>query len=337
MAKWQYTRGLHEIGNGNHAWLLPDGSWGWSNAGLITDSGQSLLVDTLFDLKLTREMLHAMRNAVPAARDIGQVVNTHANGDHYFGNQLVSDAEIIVSQRCAEEMRESPPEELIARFANYKEMGEAGEFLMRVMGRVFDFRGIVYTPPTRTFSGETTLTVGNKQVRLVEVGPAHTKGDTLCYVPEDKVVYTGDILFNGGHPVVWAGPVDNWIRACDLMLSWDVDVVVPGHGPITDKSGVRELKHYLQYIQVEARKRYDLGMTLEQAVDDISLKEFGSWSDPERIYVNIYSLYKEFSGDTSPPDTLRLFTLMARYEEHQRQLHGGGHVCGAHCNHPHHK
>ena len=102
--KWQFTKGLHEIGNGLYAWLQPDGSWGWSNAGLVVDSGETLLVDTLFDLKLTRDMLHAMRNAVPAANHIKQVVNTHANGDHYFGNQLVSDANIIVSKRCAEEM-----------------------------------------------------------------------------------------------------------------------------------------------------------------------------------------------------------------------------------------
>jgi len=334
MNKWQYTKGLHDIGNGHYAWLLPDGSWGWSNAGLITDSGESLLVDTLFDLKLTREMLHVMRNAVPAAHEIGQVVNTHANGDHYFGNQLVADAEIIVSQSCADEMRENPPDELRARFDNYQALGDAGEFLMRVMGRVFDFRGIVYTPPTRAFSGEITLKVGDKDVRLVEVGPAHTKGDTLCYVPQDKVVYTGDILFSGGHPVVWAGPVDNWIRACDLILSWDVEVVVPGHGPITDKSAVIQLKQYLEYLKIEARKRYDMGMTLEQAVDDISLKEFGSWTDAERIYVNINNLYQEFSGDPSPPDVLRLFTLMARYEERQRQLHGKHEgICGPHCHH----
>jgi len=334
MKKWQYTRGLHEIGNGHHAWLLPDGSWGWSNAGLITDSGESLLVDTLFDLKLTREMLHTMRNAVSAAREIGQVVNTHANGDHYFGNQLVADSEIIVSQACADEMLENPPDEMRARFDNHQAFGDAGEFLMRIMGRVFDFRGIVYTAPTRTFSGEITLNVGSKDVHLIEVGPAHTKGDTLCYVPQDKVVYTGDILFSGGHPVVWAGPVDNWIRACDLILSWDVEVVVPGHGPITDKSGVLQLKNYLEYLKIEARKRYEMGMTLEQAVDDISLKEFGSWTDAERIYVNINNLYQEFSGDSSPPDVLRLFTLMARYGERQRQLHGQHEgACGTHCHH----
>jgi len=334
--KWQFTKGLHEIGNGLYAWLQPDGSWGWSNAGLVVDSGETLLVDTLFDLKLTRDMLHAMRNAVPAANHIKQVVNTHANGDHYFGNQLVSDANIIVSKRCAEEMKERPPESLIARFTNYKELGDGGEFLMKTMGRVFDFSGIVYTPPTQTFEGQLDVKVGNKMVKLVEVGPAHTGGDILAYIPQDKVVYTGDILFNGGHPIVWAGPVDNWIRACDLMLSWDVDVVVPGHGPITDKSGIRSLKHYLEYVKEQARRCYDEGMNLEQAVDNISLKEFNSWTDAERIYVTVNNLYQEFSGDTSPPDTIKLFGLMSHYEERLKKLHGQHGGCGTDCGHTHH-
>src|SRR5229473_5386077 len=104
-SKGPYTKGLRDLGNGCYAWLQPDGSWGWSNAGLIADSGESLLVDTLFDLKLTREMLDAMRRAEPrATAQIGALVNTHSNGDHTFGNQLVGGAEIIASKACAEEM-----------------------------------------------------------------------------------------------------------------------------------------------------------------------------------------------------------------------------------------
>ena len=76
----EYTRGLHDLGNGCFAWLQPDGSWGWSNAGLVTDGDASLLVDTLFDLKLTRAMLAAMRDAAPrATAAIGTLVNTHSN------------------------------------------------------------------------------------------------------------------------------------------------------------------------------------------------------------------------------------------------------------------
>ncbi len=67
VSKWPFKKGLQDLGNGCYAYLQPDGSWGWSNAGLVVDSGQSLLVDTLFDLKLTREMLATMRRAEPAA------------------------------------------------------------------------------------------------------------------------------------------------------------------------------------------------------------------------------------------------------------------------------
>ena len=95
-----YTLGLHEIADGTHAYLQPDGGWGWSNAGLVVGDGASLLVDTLFDLNITQRMLDAMAPHTRAAA-ISTVVNTHANGDHCYGNQLVRSAEIIASEATA--------------------------------------------------------------------------------------------------------------------------------------------------------------------------------------------------------------------------------------------
>jgi cyclase len=314
MSKWQYTKGLHDLGNGSHAWLQPDGGWGYSNAGLISDSGDCLLVDTLFDLELTAEMLAKMRAAVPEARHIDRLVNTHANGDHTFGSQLVGAREIIASEASKEEMDELPPQTLVQMMRNWRSLGEAGAFLHEVMGSRFAFTdAIVATPPNRTFEHELTLQVGNKRIELVNVGPAHTKGDVLVHVPGDRTVFTGDILFVQGHPIVWAGPVDNWIAACDRILRWDVETVVPGHGPITDKKGVQALKTYLEYIKLEARKRYDAGMSLEEAVRDISLQPFADWGDAERICVNVNALYLEFAKDRSRPDVMKLFAMMARY------------------------
>jgi cyclase len=329
MSKWQYTKGLHDLGTGCFAYLQPDGSWGFSNAGLIVDGDQTLLVDTLFDLALTGEMLGQMRAAVPAAKSIGRLVNTHANGDHTFGNQLVAGAEIIASRACAEEMKERPAEELAAMQRNWRQLGEAGAFLHEVMGSKFKWDDVKNTLPTQVFEDELQLKVGDKEVLLKNVGPAHTRGDILVHVPQDRTVFTGDILFVEGHPVLWAGPVDNWVAACDRILAWDVETVVPGHGPITDKTGVQAMKDYLLYIKQEARKRFDAGMPVFAAARDIALDRFAGWGDPERMVVNVASLYREF-GTTEPLNVLQLFGEMGRFHAELKartapQNHASGH------------
>ena len=313
-----YQRGLNDLGNGHWAWLQPDGSWGWSNAGLVTDGDQSLLVDTLFDLKLTREMLDAMRASVPAAREIPRLVNTHSNGDHCNGNELLSGAEIIASTACAEEMPHENPAGMAAMKRQAAELGELGEFFLHCFG-AFHFEGITQTPPTRTFEDRFELVVGDKTVQLYQVGPAHTRGDTLVHVPADRVVYSGDILFIEGHPIMWAGPVSNWIGACERILALEPAQVVPGHGPVTDVRGVRAVRDYLVYIADEARRRFEAGMSATDAAFDINLSDYDSWGDAERIAVNVHTLYREFAGDDSAPDVPELFGLMTQLWQERRR------------------
>jgi len=318
MPKFPYTKGLHDLGNGCFAYLQPDGSWGWSNAGLVVDGRASLLVDTLFDLKLTREMLTAMRAATPAAAAIDTLVNTHANGDHTYGNQLVGGAEIIASTACYEEMREQgEPLAPGSIRRDWRKFGEAGAFFHEVMGSRFEWEGITLTLPTRRFDGTLSVRVGAKEVRLIEVGPAHTRGDVIVHVPADRTLFTGDMLFIEGHPLVWAGPVANWIKACDLMLGLDVETVVPGHGPITDKAGIRAVKGYFEHLLAEARTRFDAGLDEIAATRDIApllAKDgrYASWIDPERVIVNVAACYRDFRGATAAPDVMKVRGQMAR-------------------------
>lgn len=302
--------GLHSVGNGAWAWLAKNGTWGYSNAGLITDGDASLLIDTLFDLDLTDTMLRAMRNADPAAKNIATVVNTHANGDHCHGNVRLGDVEIIASTASAEEMSELPPDAMAALMASAQEMGPLGQYLLHCFGD-FRFDGIRLSPPTRTFDGELELAVGDKTVQLIEVGPAHTRGDVLAYCPADKVVYTGDILFIEGTPIMWEGPIANWINACKHIEAMDVDAIVPGHGPICDNSGVVAVREYLEYVQQQAKIRFDAGMSAFDAAKDIELKHYSDWSEPERIAVNVDSLYREFDQQRERSDIFVLFQQMA--------------------------
>jgi glyoxylase-like metal-dependent hydrolase (beta-lactamase superfamily II) len=310
--KPDYNRGLHEVGNGLYAYLQPDGSWGWSNAGLVVDGDATLLVDTLFDLRLTGEMLDEMKRRVPVARKIDTVVNTHANGDHTFGNQLAQGARILASRSTAEEMLELPPAALAALKEAAPQMGRAGEFMLECFGE-FDFAGIELVSPDETFEGSMSLRVGDREVELIEVGPAHTRGDTLVFVPRDRLLFSGDILFHGGHPIAWAGPLSNWVAACDRILGLDIDLIVPGHGPLADKQAVRELRSYLVYVEEEARRRFDAGMTPLEAALDIALDRYSGWGEAERLVVNVDSVYRELSQDDTPANPLELFGQMAEF------------------------
>lgn len=310
----EYSRGLHELGDACFAYLQPDGSWGWSNAGLVVGDGASLLIDTLFDLPLTAEMLSSMQSVTSAA-PIGTLVNTHANGDHCYGNELVQGAEIIASAATAHEMTEVPPAMLAA--LNAAE-GEVGELFRHFFG-TFRFEGINVTMPTRTFEGRLDVEVGGRSIELIEVGPAHTQGDTLAYVPDAKTVYTGDILFVGGTPIVWAGPLSNWVAACDLMLGMDIDTVVPGHGPLTDKAGIAAVRDYLAFVDTEATARHAAGVdaweAARQIAADIGAKqEFRGWSEFGRISVNVDTAYRSLDPGYVTPNVVEQFRRMAELE-----------------------
>ena len=303
-----YEKGLHEVADHVWAYLQPDGGWGWSNAGLVVDGESSLLVDTLFDLRLTAEMLEAMR-PMTGRRSIGTVVNTHANGDHCFGNALLAGADIVASARCAEEMEQLPPSTLAAMMRAASTLGEAGAFVSRIFAP-FHFDDIPLTLPTATFDGQLELQVGERAVRLIEVGPAHTAGDVVAHLPAEGVVFTGDILFHGGHPIVWAGPVSNWIAACDRVLELKPTVVVPGHGPLATTAAVLDLKHYFEFLTAEARPRFEAGMTPLEAARDMDLGPYAGWSEAERLVANVHALYRDFGTDTTA-DALSLMGEMA--------------------------
>jgi glyoxylase-like metal-dependent hydrolase (beta-lactamase superfamily II) len=316
MANWPFTQGIHDIGNGIYGYVQPDGTWGWSNAGLIASQGETLLVDTLMSVPLTREMLDRFKAKVPEAAKIDRLVNTHANPDHFFGNGLVADAEIIGTVEAKAEMAAFNPKNLAELRDNYQKMGDAGEFLYETMGRKFDFSGVdEVTLPNQTFVKQLSLMVGDKAVELTDLGPAHTMSDTIVWVPEDRVVFTGDLLFNEGHPIMWAGPIETWIAACQHIIDLDPAVVVPGHGPITDRTAVVNMKDYFAYIRDEARGRFEAGMGFEEAARDINMAEYRGWSDPERIVANVFSLYRQWGQQFTPEQQRDLFGAMGRYHK----------------------
>lgn len=305
-----YDKGPHDLGTGCFAYLVPDGHWGESNTGLVRGEGESLLVDTLYDLNHTEEMLAAYA-PLTAAHPIRSLVNTHSDGDHWFGNQLVAGegVQIIASEAAAAGMSQRHVDEMIGLHERHDHIGE----FIRPITANFDMSGIVATPPTRTFNGHLDLDVGGHEVQLIEVGPAHTDGDVLVYVPEAGVVWTGDIVFIGGAPLVWTGPISRCIKAIDQILTLEPTVVVPGHGPLTDGAGVRRVRDYLEYVATEATARFHAGLSVEEAVGSIDITPFADMSEKERIAANVLNVYEELDPERPRADRLEQFSRIAAY------------------------
>lgn len=304
--------GLVEIGDGIHAYLQPKATWGWSNAGLVVGEESSLLVDTLFDLRLTAEMLRAMQPHTAKA-PITKVVNTHANGDHCYGNQLLAGAEFIASKSTSREIEEVPPS-LMALLLKSAPDGNLARFVQHAFGE-FHFDGIEVPPITTTVSESLELDVSGVRVHLRVVGPAHTGGDLIVWLPDQRIVFVGDILFIGSTPIMWAGPIDNWIAACSFINELDPAVVVPGHGPITDAQGVADVADYLTFVRDASAKHHQAGMTPIDAAHEIDRAingtKWSNWTERERLVATVHAVWRDLDPTYQPPDAVGLLGLMA--------------------------
>lgn len=294
------------------AWTLPDGGYGWSNAGLVAGDGASLLVDTLFDLALTREMLAAMA-PVTATAPITDALITHSNGDHTHGNQLLDRAvRILAATGTAEEIAHGMAPEML-RMTQTADLGPVATRYARDRFGPFDFSGITVRNADETFDERLTVEVGGREIHLVNLGPAHTAADSVVHIPDAGVLFGGDLLFIGCTPIVWAGPIANWVAACDAMIALDAPTVVPGHGPISDPDGIRAVRGYLAHIAEAAEAAHRKGLSFAEAADTIDLGEYAMWLDAERVVVNVYQRYRELDPDTPQLDLTGLMALQAEW------------------------
>ncbi len=331
----RYPTGLEELGGGLWAWLQPNGGLGESNAGLVVGAGESLLIDTLWDLRLTETMLAAMAPLTGSA-PIRLLVNTHADGDHCWGNQLLHGVPIIATEAAAQDMMREDPQRL--RFLSRagarlnalgRACGPAGVSLpgaRQLVGisafprmlAAYDFDRIALTPPTNTFTGRRELTVGGRRVELFEVGPAHTPGDLILHVPDERVVFAGDLVFAGLTPIMWVGPVENWIAGLDRILALEPRLVLGGHGPTTGASGVVAVRSYWEFVAGAVRQRLDRGFDAYSAARDVlhspefAERPFAGWDAAERLVINAAIIARNDAGQRGRVSEQVRVRLLAR-------------------------
>jgi glyoxylase-like metal-dependent hydrolase (beta-lactamase superfamily II) len=352
----RYRRGLEELGAGLWAWLQPNGGLGESNAGLVLGDRESLLIDTLWDLRLTRRMLCAIA-PLTASAPIKRLVNTHADGDHCWGNQLFSEVTIISTEAAAVDMMREDPGRLLvlsrlgmgvktiesrrplaraierlpksamrrvqrldlAGVPGVRELAGLGGFIRMLAS--YDFDGVSVTPPTETFSEALEVEVGGRRLELIEIGPAHSPGDLIVHVPDERVVFAGDLVFVGITPIMWAGPVENWIAGLERIIGLEPRLIVPGHGPTTGLDGARAIRDYWRFVAAAIRDRLANGMDSQAAAWDVvrsgefSQQPFAAWDAPERIAISSAIIARNDEGQRGRVSEAARIRLLARMGE----------------------
>ncbi|RZL00781.1 MAG: MBL fold metallo-hydrolase [Rubrivivax sp.] len=307
----RFKEGLYRLSPRAHAWMVPNGSWGETNIGLIDCGGQSVLVDTCWDVKFTQEALDFAADIVRHS-PIEFVINTHADGDHCWGNQLFKDKPIIATHACLHQMHHQHPRQLQAlklggRLLRHVPLAGIDKFghYMHQMFKPYGFGEVVITDPSEGFSVQKTLTVKGLDIVITEVGPGHTDGDCIVHVPDQRVVYAGDILFVGVTPVAWSGPVENIVAGLRRLLSLQVDVIVPGHGPLATRHDVQRLIDYWEVVQEGLHRRCRQGMSALEAARDLLFSAgfvqqgFLQWDSPERLLTSACTLYRHWGASSA--------------------------------------
>jgi cyclase len=284
--KW--NRELRQLAPNVYAYMQGGGpgisAAGVSNAGLIAGRDSLLAIDALQGPVPARSFIAAAQKAT--GKDITRMILTHHHGDHVNGLQFFTRAEILSHPYCRSEVLKAIP--------------NAPKMWMPTPGvaEVAEERRLV--PPTVTFKDDLVYDIGGTEVQFRCVGPAHTWGDVVAYLPQHKIVFLGDVGFFWVAPYANNSYITKWIDVCNAILGWDVDVLVPGHGPIGGKKELAEMREYFQVLGVEARKRYDAKMTPGVAAAEIRLGRFDNWIGPERLIMDTVRWYAEWNGTLTP-------------------------------------
>ncbi|KAF2419813.1 MBL fold metallo-hydrolase [Microbacterium sp. B35-30] len=267
---------LQRLAEGVWAYVQPDGGWMINNTGLVDDPSGATSIDVASTAARTRAYLDAA--AQVASSPIRRVVLTHSHPDHCNGASLLPDAEIVAHRRVADDLR--APHRLAPHIFTPFVQGD-------VAPRI----------PTLVFDDALTIAPEGRRIEVRHPGtPAHTTGDSYVWLPAERVLFTGDLVFHGGTPFALSGSPVGWLRALEQMASLQPEIVVPGHGPVGGPELFAPVADYLRFLIDAAADARVRGLSPLEAARTLDLGRFAGLAEKERIVGNLHRAIAEAEG-----------------------------------------
>jgi cyclase len=271
-----------EVAPNIHAYLQPDGGWFVNNAGFLITADSVIVIDSAATEARTARMRAVLSEL--SGKPVSTLINTHWHTDHTNGNYQFRGATIVAHERTREMMLLHAP----------TKPDPAGPF------PDVDWGALEPAPPFLTYDRGITVWAHNVRCDVRWVGiPAHTTDDSIVWIPEHSVLFTGDLAFNGGAPLVSAGSVAGSLSAVRDLRQLGARTIVPGHGRVCGPEVFDVIIDYLTYVQDIAAIGHRAGRTPLETARDAGPTPFPQLLDRERIVANLHRAYAEIEG--APP------------------------------------
>ncbi len=266
-----------EVADGVFAYVQPDGTWWINNTGFLVGRTRVTAIDACATERRTRAFLDTITRVTAAP--VRTLINTHHHGDHTFGNYLFTEATIVAQDRARDAM-----------------LGFGNPFDAPFWTPV-EWGDIKLAPPFLTFADRVTHYVDDLRCEVIHPGtPGHTTNDSVVWIPERGVAFTGDLVFNGGTPFLLMGSPAGALDALEMIRGLGATTLVPGHGPVCGPDVLDGIEAYIRWVVDLARRGLEAGLTPLAAARDSDLGEFAGLTDSERIVGNLHRCYAELGG-----------------------------------------
>ncbi len=222
-----------------------------------------------------KEILPEIRKTT--ALPIRFLFNTHYHADHAFGSAqfAAAGATVVCSRACAAESREKGEADWQSQIYGRASRPNANEHDLAVAAET-RAQNYKLEHPSLLFDDKLTFDDGTRRLELIRMGPAHSLGDAVAFLPKERLLITGDLCVNwtSGNN---AGDRDadhaNWIRALDTMAAWDVQTVIPGHGQLGTTATLRGQSAYLKDMLDQVRAGIQAGKSADQVANEVDLSK----------------------------------------------------------------
>ena len=273
-----YESGVIEIAEGVYAWINENCA---TNAGFIVGEEGVVVIDTLMTPSLAGSLMTVVRDVTQ--KPIRYVINTHFHGDHVYGNQYFLPTPIVGHENCKFDL----DTKWDSNFSRYW----SREALRPELSR------IVKTTPDVTFNDKMSIWLGSREIQLSFHGRAHSNSDILLYLPDEKVLFVGDLAVNKTLPAFPDGHITDWVSVLEQVDTVDTDTIVPGHGPVGTKAEFNEAKGLLNLLNTQIKSAFDNGATEDEASKNIDVGIYSGFANQDRIPQIVEMAYKAYRNE----------------------------------------